>query len=266
MNSTQKFADQQPLQFALREVQSIFQNYRFWLGFSAIVIILTIAGPFGTLQTLNHAERLVYWALHAVLTFFTGLFVAVFIISSLKNLGMNLQIAKSIGAFSVGFPVSIIVWCLNKYGFSLDMGGFPQYLKLLGYCLGISVSISLLYFLINNDTDEENITSEEGSEAMFLNRLPKHLGRNLLYITSQDHYIKATTELGSDLILLRFSDAVSELQKIFGMQIHRSHWVADHAVEKLIKKNASLFVLTTDGKELPVSRSRAKLVRQRYNV
>lgn len=266
MNSSQKFADQLPLQFALREVQSIFQNYRFWVGFSAVVIILTIAGPFGTLLTLGHAERLVYWALHAGLTFFTGLFVAIFTITSLQNIGMNSQLAKAIGSFSVGFPVSIIVWCLNEYGFSLDMGGVPEYLKSLGYCLGISTSISLLYFLINNEPEEEKANSKADTEVKFLDRLSKHLGSNLLHVTSQDHYVEVTTELGSELILLRLSDAVAELEKISGMQIHRSHWVADKAVKELIKKNSSLFILTTDGKQLPVSRSNAKLVRERYQA
>ena len=264
MNGSEKFADLPPLQFTLREILAIIQNYRFWIGFAAVVIILTIAGPFGTLQSLNHAERLVYWSLHAVLTFFTGVFVAVFVISSLTKFGMKPQIAKALGAISVGFPVSIIVWCLNQYGFSLDMGGLPQYLRLLSYCLGISIAISLLYFLIKGDEEDENSKPHIQKETPFLSRLSAHLGKNLLHITSQDHYVEATTDRGSELILIRFSDAVMELQNFAGIQIHRSHWIADEAVEQVQRKNGNLFILTKEGKEFPVSRSNAKLVRERF--
>jgi len=234
------------------------------MGLAAVIIILTIAGPFGTLQSLNHAERLVYWTLHALLTFFTGVFVAVFVISLLTKFGIRSQIAKALGAISVGFPISIIVWCLNHYGFSLDMGGLPHYLRLLGYCLGISIAISLLYFLIRTDREPENPETYAQKEIPFLSRLSSHLGKNLLHITSQDHYVEATTDRGSELILIRFSDAVMELQNFNGIQVHRSHWIADNAVDRLHRNNGNLFILTTNCKEFPVSRSNAKLVRERF--
>lgn len=266
MNSSKNFVDIPPLQLALREVQMILRSKRFWLGFLAVVTILVIIGPFETINSLNSAERIVYWSLHAALTFFTGVFCAVYIRFKLTSFGIHINLAKSLGVLFLGLPISIIVWCLNHYGFDMNMGGLPQYLRLLVYCCGISISVNLLYYLITNDIDGKNTNPNLEEKADFLHRLPKHLGNKLLYISSQDHYVEATTKLGSHLILLRFSDAILELRKIAGIQIHRSYWIADDAVEELYREDGKLFIKTINDKKLPVSRSKTKSVRERYKI
>jgi DNA-binding LytR/AlgR family response regulator len=63
-----------------------------------------------------------------------------------------------------------------------------------------------------------------------LGRIPAKLGTELLYIEVEDHYLRVHTPLGSDLLLFRLADAVAGLEPALGRQVHRSYWVARHAV------------------------------------
>ena len=65
----------------------------------------------------------------------------------------------------------------------------------------------------------------------FLDRLPLRLrGATIRAVQAEDHYLRLHTDRGSDLILMRLSDAVSELEGLEGARTHRSWWVAREAV------------------------------------
>ena len=72
----------------------------------------------------------------------------------------------------------------------------------------------------------------------------------------EDHYVRAHTVLGSELILLRMRDAVGELEGIDGAQVHRSWWVARDAVEDVKRDGRNLRLVLPGGLEAPVSRAR----------
>lgn len=91
--------------------------------------------------------------------------------------------------------------------------------------------------------------------APFLRRLPPRLGTDLLAIATEDHYLRVTTALGSDLILLRLSDALAELDPAFGKQVHRSHWVARRAVAAVERDGHRTILRLVNGAEIPVSRT-----------
>jgi DNA-binding LytR/AlgR family response regulator len=96
----------------------------------------------------------------------------------------------------------------------------------------------------------------------FLRRLPTRLGRDLVRVSVYDHYVEAHTRRGHELILIRFADALAELDGYDGLQIHRSHWVARAAVRRVLRgEGRSLSVELDDGTRLPVSRSRESAVR-----
>lgn len=168
-----------PLHLTLRELQVLCSSYRFWVGLAAIVIILAIAGPFGTLTELGFAERLVYWAMIAGLTFFCGLGVSSFFGGFFIQYGMQKWPARIVGGMISGLPIAAIVWAINKFGFGMDMGGGAVFLRVLLYCIIISVSVMVLYFLLKKPEQTQ------AEPVPFLQRLPKHLGKNLgTYIQS----------------------------------------------------------------------------------
>lgn len=105
---------------------------------------------------------------------------------------------------------------------------------------------------------------DSGSPVVpFLRRLPSRLGQDLVRVSVYDHYVEAHTRRGHELILIRFADALAELEGYDGLQIHRSHWVARVAVRRVVRGEArSLSVELDDGTRLPVSRSREATVRE----
>ena len=86
-------------------------------------------------------------------------------------------------------------------------------------------------------------------------RIPERLGTNLLYLATEDHYVRAVTDRGSDLILYRLSDAVAELGPAAGLQVHRSYWVANGAVASVVRDGHRLTIVLNNGERIPVSRT-----------
>jgi hypothetical protein len=93
------------------------------------------------------------------------------------------------------------------------------------------------------------------SEPAFLRRLPPRLGRDLLCLQMEDHYVRMHTTRGSDLVLLSLGQAMNELGGLEGMQVHRSWWVARHAVVRVIEDGRNLRLELANGVEAPVSRA-----------
>ena len=54
----------------------------------------------------------------------------------------------------------------------------------------------------------------------------KSSAATLIYLKTADHYVEAFTTAGSTLVLMRFADAVAELDGAGGLRVHRSYWVA----------------------------------------
>lgn len=92
-------------------------------------------------------------------------------------------------------------------------------------------------------------------EPAFLRRLPPRLGRDLLCLQMEDHYVRMHTAQGSDLVLLSLGQAMNELGELEGMQVHRSWWVARRAVVRVIEDGRNLRLQLVNGVEAPVSRA-----------
>lgn len=89
-------------------------------------------------------------------------------------------------------------------------------------------------------------------------KLPPRLARSrLIAVQAEDHYLRIRTEAGSDLVLMRFGDALEALAACDGFQTHRSWWVARGGVETARWKAGRGELLLSDGATAPVSRTYA---------
>lgn len=106
----------------------------------------------------------------------------------------------------------------------------------------------------------------------FLDRLPRHLGRDIVYLEAQEHYLRVVTSRAEHLLLQGLAHAVAELERngIEGIQIHRSVWVAWKHVEDVDARLNSLSVKLASGTSVKLGRRRAKDVlaawQQRQNA
>ena len=89
----------------------------------------------------------------------------------------------------------------------------------------------------------------------FFRRIPPALGRDLLALEMEDHYLRIHTAVGSDLILMRLRDALTELSSDRGLQVHRSWWVAKNAVASVERDGQKLVLALRNGLKVPVSKT-----------
>jgi len=109
---------------------------------------------------------------------------------------------------------------------------------------------------------ETHAAPAAASPPKFLARMPAKLaGAELWAVEAEDHYLRLRTSLGQDLILMRLSDAIGELEGIEGARTHRSWWVAKAAVRGVERDDGRATLVLPDGAEAPVSRAYARVLR-----
>jgi hypothetical protein len=92
-------------------------------------------------------------------------------------------------------------------------------------------------------------------EPAFWDRVPRKLGRDLVALSAELHYLRVCTDQGDALVLYPFGRAIEELASAEGLRIHRSHWAARaHLVRLQPRGQGGQLVLST-GLRLPVSRT-----------
>lgn len=224
----------------------------------AIGTVLALISPFGATSHLPLYWAWCYWV--GILAW--GWLVAHFLgpwlerrLHFLPELPLYLVISVIMAA--VVMPVILLVQYLS--GFAIPKSFWPN-LYLLVWI--ISLAVTGIAWLSKRAFAEQK-TAPDG--RAFLERIPARLASgNLLAVSSEDHYLRIHTDVGSDLILMRLSDAVSELNGYDGMQVHRSWWVARAGVSGFRRDGGKIMLTLRDDPhtEVPVSRSFAKHVRE----
>ncbi|WP_188258912.1 LytTR family DNA-binding domain-containing protein [Azospirillum tabaci] len=242
-------------------------------------LVLTLLGPFGTFADLTLAQRLAYWV---GLIGLGGLAFELLTLAATRLRRERPEAWRSMLAgvtLVVAAPMTLAVALLEKSLRGKDMLHPLGLAELFVYVVLVTLLVSAIPVwlelrdrgLLAGPTpppsppvpDNATASPAERPEPAFLARLPVRLGRDLLALEMEDHYVRAHTAEGSDLILMRLRDAIAELTGLDGMQVHRSHWVAAAAVAGVERKpDGKLVLVLRNGLRVPVSRSYAAAVRE----
>lgn len=170
-------------------------------------------------------------------------------------------------------PVALAVDVLFDVEPSRDDEGDPLLLSAALELAQFAVPIGLTWTLINapslvrieardgsppardGEGPLEQAAEAPPAQAEFWSRLPRRLGRDLVALSAELHYLRVYTTAGDTLILFPFGRAVDALREARGMQVHRSHWVALDRVDELVARDGRVFCRMAGGPVLPVSRS-----------
>lgn len=229
---------------------SSLQSSVFWIINLVVVVICFLSGPFGTLEALPAGFRLIYWGAIVLTTSILALWIHTLIRTQ------NWFAFSKISFVSVvfGLLVSAIVIIISL-SLLLPIERYPGHVELFSYSFP-TATVTFLFsiFIVRSLSNAEKEIVQE-RPAIF-KRLEKYShAQKIISLSAQDHYVEVTTNLGSELCLLRLSDAIAEIEPENGFQIHRSHWVAKSAVVKLEAQGAAGQVELTDGRRLSVSQS-----------
>jgi hypothetical protein len=248
--------DGEGLHFALRELHAGLRPWRQWAAVLLAGAVAGLTGPFGTFD-VPPLPRMVYWLMVAAGSYGLGVAVGTFVAALLRGRAMGLLAWVAVGALP-GLPIAGLVTVLNRltFGWTADSGG--EFLVLVGYCAAISVAVSLGVRIAQGAPGPgASPTPADGSPAAprLLSRLPPEKQGRLLHLRMADHYVEVTTDQGTELLLLRFSDAIAETVGVPGLQVHRSHWVALEAVRKAGREGGRPVLELETGAVVPISRT-----------
>ena len=209
-----------------------------------MTVVMTVLGPFGTYEALGLGYRLLYWSVAifgCAILFDTAVEWA--IRAGARPLTPKILIGAALGAL----PACLVILALETL---LREGMIPAHWPWLYVCVFIVGAImSVLSFHPTFATRRPRTPAS----VRFLERLPEGLGEALDSLSMNDHYVEVFTDKGSEMIHMRFKDALGELGAYPGLQIHRSHWVALGAIEGVSREGRSLMLRTKAGRSLPVS-------------
>lgn len=226
----------------------------------AAAVFMSVVGAFGSGQ-LPPLVRFAYWLGLMLLGWLWGAFVSRFFFRRAgRPQGVWLRIALASLVLSIPYSVVVGFASVAAYGSHFDLADIPV---LIGSVVTVSAAMVTINVLVDSRA-EAGSTQGSAEPAKFLERLPLKLrGAEVWAVEAEDHYLRLHTSKGQDLILMRLADAVSELQGIEGAQVHRSWWVARDAIAEARRGDGRATLTLKDGAEAPVSRTYARLLRER---
>ena len=229
---------------------------------AVLVALFTFIGPFGTYDSIAAAGRLGYWVL--------ALGANWLVCASVMILTLRLAASASPWARALAMAGAALLAAIpgTAVVHSAEMLFRPHYEgdnALPTIYLGVAVLMMAISFMVvgilarvqpvAGDAQPPAAGKTGDTAARFLDRLPPELGRDLIYLRMADHYVEAFTAAGSTLVLMRFADAIAELEGAAGLRVHRSYWVARRHVTGAARRNGRTVLSLTGGHEAPVSRN-----------
>lgn len=93
-------------------------------------------------------------------------------------------------------------------------------------------------------------------------RLTRAFQGEILALESEDHYVRVHGERGSELLLIRLRDAITEMDGRPGEQTHRSWWVSREAVAETVISGRTRQIRLSNGMRVPVARDSVARLQQ----
>lgn len=250
--------------FAVRASRTAAQFGReHWRGLGAA----TLAGTFmalteafeTTVAPLPH--RLAFW----VPTMAFGAVIGALVsqtVTKRPRIGDSPWLLWSVVSLSASVPIAAFVWWYAEMLFGVRPGDPLIFFLNVLLVAAAMTAIMMLVYRPGPATQGPPIGAAP-RQVRFLKRLPPKLMGGVIYaVSAEDHYLRLHTSKGSDLILMRLSDAIAELDGIEGAQTHRSWWVAREAVESTRREGDRVVLVLKGGAEAPVSRPNLRPLRE----
>jgi hypothetical protein len=237
-----------------------------WLRNLAIAatagIFLALTGALETGE-VSLPMRLLYWVPIMMAGGVLGYFMAM-LVNRFSSAERNPWLFGAILALVLTLPATFLVW-----GWTALFFPAVRHIEVLpGFALNvllISIAMTAITTIANRPGRVTHAAPAGAApnQVRFLERLPPKLKGAVLYaVSAEDHYLRLHTSKGSDLILVRMSDAIAELEGLEGAQTHRSWWVARDAVESTRRDGDRLTLVLKGGAEAPVSRPNIRPLRE----
>lgn len=245
----------QTMSSKMTKIRSVLNALRPMLVTSFIAgVVLTILAPFGT-RGFSFGGRFTYWV---------GLCLA----GGFGAMMMEIQILRfkhKAWLFS-GQPWPIALWQSIGATLSVALFSFAIFTP-----VGLAdIALSLFYIWVIAMVicsfaalQKQGIiaTNTQTRPKLYDRIKPKLRSARLYALSAEDHYVRAHTSAGDDLILMRLSDAIDEIAPLTGLSPHRSWWVAEQGVKTVKRSKGKTQIILHSEVSVPVSRNKVKIVK-----
>ena len=260
--------------FTLREMRRSLVGQA--VALVALVALFAFIGPFGTYDSLGVSGRIGYWAVAMGGNWLVcgGIMMAALVTVGGESMRRRVLVAACAAPLAAAPGTGLVYGAeaLFRPGYAAGISSPVIYLSVAVLMLVIGLAVVSVIEVRRRLAEGSAVAAADPAEASiagpgpapgarFLDRLPERLGRDLVYLKTADHYVEAVTTAGSTLVLMRFVDAVAELDGAGGLRVHRSYWVARQHVEGAARRDGRTTLRLTGGHEVPVSRTYMAAVR-----
>lgn len=242
------------LQSALRELQREVTDARAWLLFALVVLILGYSGPFQTFEALSIGPRFAYWGIMAAATYVTGAFFANWAACILMARRVNSRLLVPLIGLIAAVPVAMVVFIVNALTFGPENFSLVELASIVVFSAIVAIMVAAVSMIATRTSRAKSGATAQNATRL-MERLPHHKRGQLISMSVNDHYVDVTTSAGTELVLMRFRDAIAETEGVDGLQVHRSHWVALDQIADVRRRDGRVTITLKNGNELPVSRS-----------
>ena len=226
------------------------------VAWASLTIMMALAGPFGSYEQVPLHRRLAVWvvitALAIVLT--TAIRVFVYTFWKIEDYWRGGTLTALIAALVLTLPLYRLAQVSGNAHLTMP----PGLIEIGGFIFCLTMGFNALRHGLETDGLSGFVDGDEAPAPLLPRlalRLPDECRGPVLRISGRDHYVDVTTACGEASLLMRFSDALAELEGVDGMQVHRSHWVAADAVIGGGREGGRVVLRLTDGGRVPVSRT-----------
>ena len=226
-------------------------------------VFLAMTGAFGTAGAA-FGPRLAYWVVVMVLGGVWGHLCSAFV-SRFLDIDERPWLTIGVMVVMITGPACILVWAATGLFFAQRLYPLAVLPQVVVPVVVVTAAVTTLNVFLGRARPVQTHAAPTETTARpvrFLERLPMKLkGATLRAVQAEDHYLRIHTDRGSDLILMRLSDAVEELEGLEGAQTHRSWWVARDAVRGVERGDGRATLTLDGGLSAPVSRRYARMLR-----
>lgn len=227
-------------------------------GWVLLSFLLAVAAPYGDAMQLDFFGRLGYWASVNAMAILMAVAVRRFVLRRFSQETLAVLIAIAVlQALTLGPSI----WVVNNYAFGFDVAGPVWLAELVMVVLLVALCVALIRYEIGRvrafaAAEQGSVPLpelDEGHRPAFMDQPYPPLPGEVLLVSAADHYLDVMTTQAQGRVLLRFRDALTELEAVPGFRIHRSHWVAAQELIRVRPEGRRHVAELRSGKTLPVS-------------
>jgi len=217
------------------------------------LFLLTILGPFGTYDDFDLPQRAAYWL---VILVFCSVIFEISVPGFLYSPSLTRKMRRWL-RFAAGVLVASFFATWGVYAIEYVARGSPEqkplYLVFV-YVVLIGGVISYFSFMHSFSKAYARIvpTGIDFERIAFFSTYPELKGSPLLWITMEDHYARVVTEAREVTLHASMQNLERQLNGYPGMRVHRSHWVANDAMQSIDREGRKVMLRVDKNQKLPI--------------